>query len=224
MTAEPAPPRRRPAEAVRAAAANHPPKPDRLGDPTTSVSTWNAANALTMLRVALVPVFVVLLLQDGGHDPEWRAWAWAAFTVASISDLFDGKLARRHNLVTDFGKLVDPIADKALMGAALISLSALGDLPWWVTIVVLAREVGITALRFWVIRHGVIPASRGGKAKTMLQGIAIGMYTLVMTGPLATSRAWFMAAAVIITVATGLDYVVKAVRMRRGETMPTAHV
>jgi len=224
VTAEPAPPRRRPAEAVRAAAANHPPKPDRLGDPTTSVSTWNAANALTMLRVALVPVFVVLLLQDGGHDPEWRAWAWAAFTVASISDLFDGKLARRHNLVTDFGKLVDPIADKALMGAALISLSALGDLPWWVTIVVLAREVGITALRFWVIRHGVIPASRGGKAKTMLQGIAIGMYTLVMTGPLATSRAWFMAAAVIITVATGLDYVVKAVRMRRGEKMPTAHV
>jgi len=224
VTAEPAPPRRRPAEAVRAAAANHPPKPDRLGDPTTSVSTWNAANALTMLRVALVPVFVVLLLQDGGHDPEWRAWAWAAFTVASISDLFDGKLARRHNLVTDFGKLVDPLADKALMGAALISLSALGDLPWWVTVVVLAREVGITALRFWVIRHGVIPASRGGKAKTMLQGIAIGMYTLVMTGPLASSRAWFMAAAVIITVATGLDYVVKAVRMRRGETMPTAHV
>jgi len=224
VTAEPAPPRRRPAEAVRAAAANHPPKPDRLGDPTTSVSTWNAANALTMLRVALVPVFVVLLLQDGGHDPKWRAWAWAAFTVASISDLFDGKLARRHNLVTDFGKLVDPLADKALMGAALISLSALGDLPWWVTVVVLAREVGITALRFWVIRHGVIPASRGGKAKTMLQGIAIGMYTLVMTGPLASSRAWFMAAAVIITVATGLDYVVKAVRMRRGETMPTAHV
>lgn len=224
MTAEPAPPRRRPAEAVRAAAANHPPRPDRLGDPTTSVSTWNAANALTMLRVALVPVFVVLLLQDGGHDPKWRAWAWAAFTVASISDLFDGKLARRHNLVTDFGKLVDPIADKALMGAALISLSVLGDLPWWVTVLVLAREVGITALRFWVIRHGVIPASRGGKAKTMLQGIAIGMYTLVMTGPLASTRAWFMAAAVIITVATGLDYVVKAVRMRRGGPIPTAHV
>ncbi|MFE3201169.1 CDP-diacylglycerol--glycerol-3-phosphate 3-phosphatidyltransferase [Embleya sp. NPDC059237] len=220
MTAEPAPPRRRPAEAVRAAAANHPPKPDRLGDPTTSVSAWNAANALTLMRVALVPVFVTLLLQDGGHDPAWRAWAWAAFTVASISDLFDGKLARMHNLVTDFGKLVDPIADKALMGAALISLSALGDLPWWVTLVVLAREIGITLLRFWVIRHGVIPASRGGKAKTMLQGSAIGMYTLVMTGPLATTRAWIMAAAVIVTVVTGLDYIVKAVRLRRGTPVP----
>jgi CDP-diacylglycerol--glycerol-3-phosphate 3-phosphatidyltransferase len=212
VTPEPA--RRRPAEAVRAAAANHPPEPDRLGDPTTSVSVWNAANALTMLRVALVPVFAVLLAQGGGHDPVWRAYAWAVFSVASISDRFDGMLARRHGLVTDFGKLVDPIADKALMGAALIGLSALGDLPWWVTIVVLAREVGITLMRFWVIRHGIIPASRGGKAKTLLQGSAIGMYVLVITGPLATFRWWVMAAAVVLTVVTGLDYVIKAVRMR----------
>ncbi|MCF2532803.1 CDP-diacylglycerol--glycerol-3-phosphate 3-phosphatidyltransferase [Yinghuangia soli] len=201
-----------PVEAVRTAAANHPPKPDRLGDPTTSVSVWNAANGLTMMRIALVPLFVYLLLQDGGHDPVWRAYAWAAFAVASISDRFDGMLARRHGLVTDFGKLVDPIADKALMGAALIGLSALGDLPWWVTGVVLFREIGITVMRFWVIKRGVIPASRGGKLKTMLQGTAIGMYVLVMTGPLATFRAWMMALAVIATVVTGIDYVVKALR------------
>jgi CDP-diacylglycerol--glycerol-3-phosphate 3-phosphatidyltransferase len=201
-----------PAEAVRAAAANHPPKPDRLGDPTTSVSVWNAANGLTMLRIAIVPLFVFLLVQDGGHDPVWRAYAWAAFAVASISDRFDGMLARRHGLVTDFGKLVDPIADKALMGAALIGLSALDDLPWWVTGVVLFREVGITLMRFWVIKRGVIPASRGGKLKTLLQGTAIGMYVLIMTGPLASFRAWVMAVAVIATVVTGLDYVVKALR------------
>ncbi|NUU20440.1 MAG: CDP-diacylglycerol--glycerol-3-phosphate 3-phosphatidyltransferase, partial [Streptomycetaceae bacterium] len=137
---------------------------------------------------------------------------WAAFAVASISDRFDGMLARRHGLVTDFGKLVDPIADKALMGAALIGLSALDDLPWWVTGVVLFREVGITLMRFWVIKRGVIPASRGGKLKTLLQGTAIGMYVLIMTGPLATFRAWVMAVAVIATVVTGLDYVVKALR------------
>lgn len=201
-----------PVEAVRTAAANHPPKPDRLGDPTTSVSIWNAANGLTMLRIAIVPLFVYLLVQDGGHDPVWRAYAWAAFAVASISDRFDGMLARRHGLVTDFGKLVDPIADKALMGAAMIGLSALGDLPWWVTGVVLFREIGITLMRFWVIKRGVIPASRGGKLKTLLQGTAIGMYVLVMTGPLATFRAWVMAVAVIATVVTGIDYVVKALR------------
>ncbi|WP_443089466.1 CDP-diacylglycerol--glycerol-3-phosphate 3-phosphatidyltransferase [Yinghuangia sp. ASG 101] len=197
---------------MRTAAANHPPKPDRLGDPTTSVSIWNAANILTMLRIAIVPLFVYLLVQDGGHDPVWRAYAWAAFAVASISDRFDGMLARRHGLVTDFGKLVDPIADKALMGAALIGLSALGDLPWWVTGVVLFREIGITLMRFWVIKRGVIPASRGGKLKTLLQGTAIGMYVLVMTGPLASFRAWVMAVAVIATVVTGVDYVVKALR------------
>ncbi|MDI2132394.1 CDP-diacylglycerol--glycerol-3-phosphate 3-phosphatidyltransferase [Yinghuangia seranimata] len=183
-----------------------------MGDPTTSVSVWNAANALTMLRIAIVPLFVYLLVQDGGHDPVWRAYAWAAFAVASISDRFDGMLARRHGLVTDFGKLVDPIADKALMGAAMIGLSALGDLPWWVTGLVLFREVGITLMRFWVIKRGVIPASRGGKLKTMLQGTAIGMYVLVITGPLASFRWWVMAAAVIATVVTGLDYVVKAMR------------
>jgi len=179
------------------------------------VSVWNIANILTMIRLVLVPAFVVLLLQDGGHDPVWRAWAWAAFAVAMITDVFDGHLARTYNLVTDFGKIADPIADKAIMAAGLICLSGLGDLPWWVTGVILARELGITLMRFWVIRHGVIPASRGGKMKTLAQGTAVGMYVLMLTGPLATMRFWVTTVAVVLTVVTGLDYVRQAVVLRR---------
>ncbi|MEU9988344.1 CDP-diacylglycerol--glycerol-3-phosphate 3-phosphatidyltransferase [Streptomyces sp. NPDC048045] len=178
-------------------------------------SVWNVANLLTMLRLLLVPAFVVLMLENGGYDPAWRSLAWAAFAVAMITDLFDGHLARTYNLVTDFGKIADPIADKAIMGAALICLSALGDLPWWVTAVILGRELGITLLRFLVIRYGVIPASRGGKLKTLTQGVAVGMYVLALTGWLATLRWWVMAAAVVLTVVTGLDYVRQAIVLRR---------
>ncbi|MFF2329013.1 MULTISPECIES: CDP-diacylglycerol--glycerol-3-phosphate 3-phosphatidyltransferase [unclassified Streptomyces] len=178
-------------------------------------SLWNIANLLTMLRLVLVPGFVMLLLHNGGYDPVWRSFAWAAFAIAMITDLFDGHLARTYNLVTDFGKIADPIADKAIMGAALLCLSYLGDLPWWVTGVILFREIGITLMRFWVIRHAVIPASRGGKMKTLAQGIAAGMYVLALTGPLATLRFWVMAVAVVLTVVTGLDYVRQAVMLRR---------
>ncbi|MFE2968074.1 CDP-diacylglycerol--glycerol-3-phosphate 3-phosphatidyltransferase [Streptomyces sp. NPDC059340] len=178
-------------------------------------SLWNIANILTMIRLVLVPGFVALMLADGGYDPAWRAWAWAAFAVAMITDVFDGHLARTYDLVTDFGKIADPIADKAIMGAALVCLSYLGDLPWWVTGVILGRELGITLMRFVVIRYGVIPASRGGKLKTLAQGIAVGMYVLALTGPLATLRFWVMAVAVVLTVVTGLDYVRQAVVLRR---------
>ncbi|MFJ2817938.1 MULTISPECIES: CDP-diacylglycerol--glycerol-3-phosphate 3-phosphatidyltransferase [unclassified Streptomyces] len=178
-------------------------------------SVWNIANLLTMLRLVLVPGFVALMLADGGYDPAWRAFAWAAFAVAMITDLFDGHLARAYDLVTDFGKIADPIADKAIMGAALVCLSALGDLPWWVTIVILGRELGITLMRFLVIRYGVIPASRGGKLKTLTQGVAVGMYVLPLTEWLATLRFWVMAAAVVLTVVTGLDYVKQAIVLRR---------
>ncbi|GGM08685.1 hypothetical protein GCM10010129_60700 [Streptomyces fumigatiscleroticus] len=178
-------------------------------------SVWNVANLLTMLRLILVPAFVFLMLADGGYDPAWRSFAWAAFAIAMITDLFDGHLARTYDLVTDFGKIADPIADKAIMGAALICLSALGDLPWWVTAVILGRELGITLLRFLVIRYGVIPASRGGKLKTLTQGVAVGMYVLALTGPLATLRFWVMAVAVVLTVVTGLDYVKQAIVLRR---------
>lgn len=176
---------------------------------------WNIANILTMVRLVLVPGFVLLMLHNGGYDPVWRSFAWAAFAIAMITDLFDGHLARRYNLVTDFGKIADPIADKAIMGAALICLSALSDLPWWVTGVILFREIGITLMRFWVIKHGVIPASRGGKMKTLAQGTAVGMYILALTGPLATLRFWVMLVAVALTVLTGLDYVRQAVVLRR---------
>jgi CDP-diacylglycerol---glycerol-3-phosphate 3-phosphatidyltransferase len=192
-----------------------PPKPDQMGDPVSGANVVNIANALTLLRLLLVPVFVALLVHNGGHSNSWRVWAFVAFAVACITDLVDGDLARRHNLVTEVGKIADPIADKALIGSALLGLSAQGTLPWWVTGVVLARELGITALRFFVIRHGVIPASRGGKLKTLVQNIAIGCYVLPLTGVLATARFWVMALAIALTVVTGADYVSKALTLRR---------
>ena len=188
---------------------------DPAAQPAQTVRVVNIANALTLLRLLLVPVFVVLFFMDGGHSSGWRIWAFVVFAVATITDLIDGDLARSRGLVTDVGKVADPIADKALTGAALIGLSIVGDLPWWVTVVILVREIGVTALRFFVIRHGVIPASRGGKAKTLLQNVAIGLYILPLTGWAATMRFWLMAAAVVITVVTGADYVARAVRLRR---------
>ena len=195
------------------------PVPDHVGDPTTAEgSVWNLPNALTVLRLVLVPVFGWLLLRDGGTDASSRILASGVFLIASLTDLADGEIARRQNLVTNFGKIADPIADKALTGTALIGLSVLGDLPWWVTIVILVREIGVTVLRFWVIEHGVIPASRGGKIKTLLQIIAILGYLLPLTGVLTTVRWWVMLAAVAVTVATGIDYVVRALRLRAAAT------
>lgn len=179
------------------------------------VSVWNIANALTALRLLLVPVFWVLLIHQDGADPGWRTAAFAVFAVASLTDRYDGELARRRGLVTDVGKIADPIADKALIGAALIGLSMLAEISWWVTVVVLVREVGVTALRFAVIRHGVIAANRGGKAKTLLQTVAIGLYVLPLGGVLHAVAAVVMAVAVIVTVVTGAHYVAQAVRLRR---------
>ena len=189
------------------------------GDPATApvaaVSNFNIANQLTVLRLVLVPVFVFCLLYDEGDSAGWRVAACLVFAFASYTDWIDGQLARSRNLITSFGKLADPIADKALIGAALIGLSSLDLLPWWVTTVVLVREIGVTLLRFWVIRHGVIPASRGGKLKTLLQGLAIGLYLLPLSGLLATGRAVVMTAAVAVTVVTGVDYVARALTLRR---------
>jgi len=170
----------------------------------------NVANELTALRLALVPLFVVLLLAGGTAG---RIAAFAVFAVASITDLLDGELARRRGLITDFGKIADPIADKALTGSALVTLSALGELAWWVTGVILLRELAVTGLRFWVIRRGVIAASRGGKIKTMLQILAISLY--VLPGIPGIIREVIMAAAVIVTVVTGGDYAARAVRLHR---------
>src|SRR5690606_28101082 len=143
----------------------------------------------------------------------WRVTALVVFVLASLTDRLDGELARRYGLVTDFGKIADPIADKALIGAALVSLSILGELPWWVTIVILGREAGVTALRFAVIKHGVIPASFGGKIKTVLQIVAIGLF--ILPGVPDPVRWTPMVAAVVVTAVTGLDYLVRAIRLRR---------
>jgi CDP-diacylglycerol--glycerol-3-phosphate 3-phosphatidyltransferase len=179
------------------------------------VSSWNVANQLTVLRLLLVPVFAWLLLHDGGADDAWRVAAAVVFAVAAYTDRVDGNLARSRGLVTSFGKLADPIADKALTGAAFVGLSLLGELSWAVTAVVLVREVGVTLLRVWVIRHGLMPVSRGGKLKTLLQGLAIGLYVLPLSGAPATARVGVMALAVAVTVVTGLDYVVRALVFRR---------
>ena len=182
---------------------------------TGDAGLWNVANVLTMVRIVLVPVFVACLLAGG---TAWRLAALAIFCVASLTDLLDGRLARSRGLVTDFGKIADPVADKALTGAALICLSALGELPWWVTGVIMFRELGVTGLRFWVLSRGVIAASRGGKAKTLLQIIAICLYLLPASlSPPALVRELFMAAAVVVTVVSGADYVLQAMRLRRSQ-------
>ncbi|MGV0716765.1 CDP-diacylglycerol--glycerol-3-phosphate 3-phosphatidyltransferase [Mycolicibacterium sp. XJ662] len=175
----------------------------------------NIANMLTGVRMALVPVFVAFLFVADGHETFWRIAAFVVFAVAVITDRFDGALARSYGMVTEFGTLADPIADKALIGAALIGLSVLGDLPWWITVVILAREIGITVLRFAVLRHGVIPASRGGKLKTLVQAVAIGLFILPLSGAWLAGAWVVMWAAIVLTVLTGVDYVISAARDSR---------
>ncbi|MGC0363660.1 CDP-diacylglycerol--glycerol-3-phosphate 3-phosphatidyltransferase [Rhodococcus sp. 27YEA15] len=182
----------------------------------TEVPLFNIANILTMIRIVLVPVFLLALFADDGHSTGWRLGAMGIFVVAAITDRIDGQLARKYGLVTDFGKLMDPIADKALIGAALIGLSMLGDLSWWVTGVIIARELGITLLRFAVLRHAVIPAGKGGKLKTLVQAVAIGFYLCPLPDGWSTVSSALMAAAVVLTVATGAEYVVQAIRLRVG--------
>ncbi|WP_448627433.1 CDP-diacylglycerol--glycerol-3-phosphate 3-phosphatidyltransferase [Geodermatophilus sp. URMC 64] len=189
--------------------------PDPAATPPQTARLLNLPNTLTVLRLAVVPLFAVLLLSDHGASTAGRYWATLFFALAIITDRYDGMIARRRGQVTEFGKLADPIADKALTGTALIGLSVLGLLPWWVTLAILVREVGVTLLRFWVIRHGVIAASRGGKAKTVLQALAIGLYILPLSGVLASARWWVMGVALVLTVITGLDYVYRALMLRR---------
>jgi CDP-diacylglycerol--glycerol-3-phosphate 3-phosphatidyltransferase len=191
------------------------PRDDPIADPPSAVSAWNVANGLTVFRLALVPVFLAVLFHGTGTETSWRIAAWAVFALACITDRFDGEIARKRGLITEFGKLADPIADKALVGASLISLSVLNELPWWVTIVILVREVGVTLLRFWVIRHGVIAASRGGKLKTLLQAVAIGLFVLPPWGWLRDVAWVVMVAAIIVALATGADYVKRALALRR---------
>ncbi|HEX2419571.1 MAG TPA: CDP-diacylglycerol--glycerol-3-phosphate 3-phosphatidyltransferase [Micromonosporaceae bacterium] len=180
-----------------------------------AASVINVANAVTLLRLALIPVFVTFVVISEMTDPAWRIAAAVAFGVASLTDFIDGWLARWLDQVTSFGKVADPIADKALIGAALVLLSAYQALPWWVTVVILVREIGVTLVRFWVIRYGVIAASRGGKAKTVLQIAAIVWYLLPWPAPLDLLGLWIMGLAVVVTVVTGVDYAFRALALRR---------
>jgi len=175
----------------------------------------NIANALTVLRVVLVPVFVVLLVTSGMTRPGWRIAACVTYLVAALTDSIDGWIARSWNLVTAFGKVADPIADKALAGSALVLLSAYGRLAWWVTVVILARELGITLLRLWALRYGVIAASRGGKLKTTLQNLGISWLVWPFPATLGGVGTVIIIAAAVVTVATGVDYLVRALRLRR---------
>lgn len=191
----------------------------------SAVTNWNLPNALTVLRIALVPLFGWLLLSAGGADDAHRAWACLVFVVGVLTDRVDGDLARRRQLVTRLGTILDPMADKALTGMAFVGLSLIGALWWWVTVLVMVREVGITGLRFWVLRHGVISASRGGKLKTGLQAFALGALILPLRQlpdglhGLGLVLWWagvvVMGFAVLVTVVSGVDYVGKALRLRR---------
>lgn len=180
----------------------------------------NIANVLTGIRLLLVPVFVMALLAEDGQSTAWRLAAFGVFALASFTDSLDGDIARRRGLVTTFGTIADPIADKALTGSALIGLSVLGLVPWWITVTIMVRELGVTLLRLLVLRHGVIPASRGGKAKTALQTLAVGLYLLPLSellgspGTVEVVRLAVLGAALVITVVTGLDYVARAMRLR----------
>jgi CDP-diacylglycerol--glycerol-3-phosphate 3-phosphatidyltransferase len=176
----------------------------------------NIANVLTTIRILMVPFFVWFLVAGTFGSTWWRWLAVLVFVLAIYTDKLDGDLARSRGLITNFGKIADPIADKLLLGSALLTLSILGELWWWITIVILVRELGITVLRFAVIRRGVIAASRGGKLKTVTQSLAIFLFLLPVTAGL--GWLWGIALAVMllavaITVYTGIDYVVQAARM-----------
>lgn len=182
-------------------------------------SPWNAANLVTMARIVLVPFFAWALLVEGGDSIAWRLVATGVFAVAALSDRLDGHLARSRNLVTDLGKLLDPIADKALVGTALVLLWVpLHELPWWVPVVVLVRELGITVMRMFLKRYVVLPASQGGKLKTALQVTAITLLLLPLDHlPFFVEVvAWVvLVAAIAVTVVTGVDYAVKGWQIYR---------
>jgi len=183
------------------------------GQESTS-SAWNIPNALTAFRLVLVPLFAIVLLTHP-HDTGWRIASAVIFVLAIFTDFLDGRIARKYNIITTFGKLADPIADKALTGMAFIGLSIIGELWWWVTIVILIREWGITLLRFIVLRYGVMAARKGGKIKTVLQAVALGVLLLPLPHFLLPVGWVLMAAAFVVTVVTGVDYLLEANRMRR---------
>lgn len=191
--------------------------PDRVADPVSAVSSINVPNFLTTIRLLVVPVLAWLLFLENSTTNFNRTIAGVLFIVAALTDIADGTIARKWNLITNFGKIFDPIADKALIGTALIGLSSMGLLDWWFTWVILAREIFVTLLRFWVIKQGVIPASRGGKLKTIMQIVAISFYLLPLPSSVSLLAEILMYVAVILTLATAVDYIMKAIMTDRDE-------
>ena len=166
----------------------------------------NLPNSLTIFRIAALPFCAYALFKGGGDDTNWRIIAFILFFIVGLSDILDGKIARDRNQITEFGKLLDPIADKAMLATATVGASMLGLLSWWVTGIFLIREVAVTILRFAVIKAGVIPASRGGKLKTFFQNFGVGFYILPLPDALFLPRDIFMGIAIYLTIATGVDY------------------
>ena len=191
--------------------------PDRVADPISAVSAINVPNFLTTIRIIVVPILAWLLFKEDAASDSNRLIAGVLFIIAALTDIADGTIARRWNLITNFGKIFDPIADKALIGVALVGLSYLNLLDWWFTWVILARELFVTFLRFWVINKGVIPASRGGKLKTIVQIIAISFYLLPLPETVSLLAEVLMYVAVILTLATAVDYIMKAIITDRDE-------
>ena len=167
-------------------------------------------NFITVTRLLLVPCGVYTLFKNGGDDSSWQIISWFIFFFLGLSDILDGNLARSRNKITEFGKFLDPVADKVMIGAAMISLSILGRMPWWITIVILGREIGITLLRLAIIRRGVIAANKGGKIKATFQNCGVGFYVLPLPTWLFWFRDGFMAVAIVLTIVTGAYYVKSA--------------
>jgi len=167
-------------------------------------------NFITVTRLLLVPVGAYTLFKNGGNDHNWQIISWWVFFILGLSDILDGKLARSRNSITEFGKFLDPVADKIMIGTAMISLSLLGHMPWWITIVIMSREIGITIFRLAVIKRGVIPANKGGKIKTMFQGFGVGFYVLPLNSSWYWFRDGFMYIAIALTIVTGAYYVKSA--------------
>jgi CDP-diacylglycerol--glycerol-3-phosphate 3-phosphatidyltransferase len=159
-----------------------------------------------------LPFCAYALFKNGGEDDGWRIIAFTLFFIVGLSDILDGKIARSRNQITEFGKLLDPIADKAMLATASIGASVLGMLSWWVTAIFLIREVAVTILRFAVIKKGVIPASKGAKLKTFFQSFGVGFYILPLPSYLNIPRDLFMAVAIYLTISTGVDYFRKVLR------------
>ncbi|TRZ56666.1 MAG: CDP-diacylglycerol--glycerol-3-phosphate 3-phosphatidyltransferase [Streptomycetaceae bacterium] len=171
-------------------------------------------NFLTISRLVFVPVGAYTLFKNGGNDPTWQYISWAVFFTLGLTDIADGNLARSRNTITELGKFLDPVADKVMIGTAMISLSVLNRLPWWITIVILAREIGITLFRLSIIKRGVIAANKGGKIKAFFQGFGVGFYVLPLSPSLFWFRDGFMAIAILLTLGTGIYYVQSALKPR----------